>query len=72
MEHGKIKVEIAEDYPGAQWYDITIELPGYGGGNRSKFKLIPLDMVLGAEDIIESPFFRPECAKAIKRGLESA
>jgi hypothetical protein len=73
MEHGKIIVDIKEDYPGAKWYDVTITLPGYGNHpntpHAGKFKLIPLADVLEGEK--DSPFFRPEYAKAIKQGLES-
>lgn len=76
MEHGKIKVDIAEDYPGCQHYHIIITLPGMGAGYGStpdmegKFVLVPLkDLLQNGE--IESATFRPEYAKAIKKGLES-
>ena len=73
MEHGKIEVKISEDYPGAEWYDVTITLPGYGGGDRSKFKLVPVSEFTdgGFLEGYSTPFFRPEYAKAIKKGLES-
>lgn len=67
MEHGKIIVDIKEDYPQAAWFDVTITLPGYG--NRGQFKLIPVRDI--KEKDIKPPFFRPEYAKAIKKGLES-
>lgn len=69
MEHGKINVYIQEDYPGAEHWHVTVELPGYGGHGAGKFKLVPLSQVIDYE--IEAPLFRPEYAKAIKKGLES-
>jgi hypothetical protein len=68
MEHGRIKVDIIEDYPGAQWCSVRIKLPGYGNGPLDgEFVLVS---VKNLEDL-ESEFFRPEYAKAIKKGLES-
>lgn len=70
MEHGKIRVKITETYPGSQHYDVIIILPGMGGGNRSKFRLVSV-ADFEAYDY-EKQFFRPEYAKAIKSGLEQA
>ena len=75
MEHGKITVEIKEDYPGCQWYDVTIILPGYGGKKAGSFKLFAVtELENFNEDFGDLPkpaFFRPEYAKAIKKGLEN-
>lgn len=72
---GKIKVEIKEDYKGAQWYHVTIDLPGYGTGpdgiNYGKFVLVPLRDVLACEDVLDTPLFRPEYAKAIESALNN-
>ena len=71
MEHGKIVVEIQEDYPGAEWFNVVITLPGYGGGKASRFKLISEERISEICDTVPDCMFRPEYAKAIKKGLES-
>jgi len=68
MEHGKIKVEITETYPGSQHYDVIIKLPGMGSDNRAKFRLVSMANFEAYD--CEKQFFRPEYAKAIKSGLE--
>lgn len=75
MEHGKIKVEISETYPGSSHYNLTVFLPGYGA-NHKGFKLVDIGSVEreGYKEILDDMdlTFRPEYAKAIKTSLEKA
>lgn len=75
MGIGKIKVEIQEDYPGAQWYSVRVYLPGYGADHEGFVLVNVSDVKRGhgefARDILgEAAYFRPEYAKAIKSKLE--
>lgn len=76
LAHGRTLVDVQEDYEGAAWCHVRINLPGYGEGHEG-FVLMDVERLkqdLGDEwwSLAGAQLFRPEMANRLKRCLEVA